>query len=125
LRKPIEAGLIRGVVALAANDRSVIYKGAFGRRAVGKFEPMALDSVLRIASMTKAVTDTAAMQLVEKGQIGLELPMDDLLARLREKTSITLRHLMPKQPGPCNFAKAIATAHYQCKECHLCKESHL
>jgi hypothetical protein len=31
-RKPIEAGLIPGVVAPAADDRGVFYEGAFGRR---------------------------------------------------------------------------------------------
>ena len=34
-RKPIEAGLIPGVVALAANDRGVFYEGAFdGGRSI-------------------------------------------------------------------------------------------
>jgi methyl acetate hydrolase len=75
LNKPIEAGLVPGVVAVAADDSGVIYEGAFGRRAVGSTEPMTLDSVFRIASMTKAITGTAAMQLVEKGRIGLEQPM--------------------------------------------------
>jgi methyl acetate hydrolase len=116
-RKPIEAGLIPGVVAVAADDRGVIYEGAFGRRAIGKTEPMALDSVFRIASMTKAVTGTAAMQFVEKGRIGLEQPMGDLLPaikdakvlegfdedgrpRLRDpKTPITLRHLLTHTSG--------------------------
>jgi methyl acetate hydrolase len=117
LRKPIEAGLIPGVVALAADDRGIIYEGAFGRRAVDKPEPMTLDSVFRVASMTKAVTGTAAMQLVEKGQIGLEQPMGDVLPvikdvrvldgfdgdgtpRLRDpKTPITLRHLLTHTSG--------------------------
>jgi methyl acetate hydrolase len=78
-RKPIEAGLIPGVVALAADDRGVFYEGAFGRRTVDKPEPMTLDSIFRIASMTKAVTGTAAMQLVEEGRIGLDQPMGDVL----------------------------------------------
>jgi len=78
-RKPIEAGLIPGVVALAADDRGVFYDGAFGWRAVDKPEPMTLDSVFRIASMTKAVTGSAAMQLVEEGRIGLDQPMGDVL----------------------------------------------
>ena len=43
LRKPIEEGLIPGVVALAADDRGVVYEGAFGRRAVDKTEPMTLE----------------------------------------------------------------------------------
>jgi methyl acetate hydrolase len=79
LRKPVEAGLIPGLVAVAANERGVIYERAFGRRTVDQPEPMTLDSVFRIASMTKAVTGTAAMQLVEKGRIGLEQPMGDVL----------------------------------------------
>jgi hypothetical protein len=40
LREPIEAGLIPGIVAVAADDRSVIYEGTFGRRVVDKPEPM-------------------------------------------------------------------------------------
>jgi methyl acetate hydrolase len=67
LRKPIEAGLIPGVVARAADDRGVYYQGAFGWRTVDKPQPMTPDSVFRIASMTKAITGTAAMQLVEGG----------------------------------------------------------
>jgi methyl acetate hydrolase len=117
LRKPIEAGLIPGVVALAADDRGVVYEGAFGQRAVDKTEPMTLDSVFRIASMTKAITGTAAMQLVEKGRLGLEQPMGDVLPvikdakvleglngdgtpRLRDpKAPITLRHLLTHTYG--------------------------
>jgi methyl acetate hydrolase len=80
--KPMEAGLIPGVVAVAADHRGIIYQGAFGRRAVDQPEPMTLDSVFRIASMTKA--GTAAMQLVEKGRIGLEQPMGDVLPVLKD-----------------------------------------
>jgi methyl acetate hydrolase len=71
LRRSIEAGTIPGVVAMAADDRGIFYKGAFGRRFVDKADPIASESVFRIASMTKAVTGTAAMQLVEQGRIGL------------------------------------------------------
>ena len=117
LSKPIEAGLVPGVVAVAADDSGVIYEGAFGRRAVGSTEPMTLDSVFRIASMTKAVTGTAAMQLVEKGRIGLEQPMGDVLPLIRDvkvlegfdgdgtprlrdpKTPVTLRHLLTHTAG--------------------------
>jgi methyl acetate hydrolase len=84
LRKPIEAGLIPGVVALAADDHGVIYEGAFGQRAADKAEPMTLDSVFRIASMTKAITGTAAMQLVEKGQLGLEQPIGEVLPLIKD-----------------------------------------
>jgi methyl acetate hydrolase len=117
LRKSIEAGLIPGVVAVAANDRGIVYEGAFGRRAVDQPEPMTLDSVFRIASMTKAITGTAAMQLVEKGRIGLEQPMGDVLPLVRDvkvlagfdedgtprlrdpKVAVTLRHLLTHTSG--------------------------
>jgi len=117
LSKPIEAGLVPGVVAVAADDSGVIYEGAFGRRAVGSTAPMTLDSVFRIASMTKAITGTAAMQLVEKGRIGLEQPMGDVLPLVRDvkvlegfdgdgtprlrdpKTPVTLRHLLTHTAG--------------------------
>jgi methyl acetate hydrolase len=116
-RKPIEAGLIPGVVALAADDRGVFYDGAFGWRAIDKPEPMTLDSVFRIASMTRAVTGTAAMQLVEEGRIGLDQPMGDVLPvvknvkalegfdaggvpRLRDtRGPVTLRHLLTHTSG--------------------------
>jgi methyl acetate hydrolase len=83
LRTPIEAALIPGVVAVAADDRGVIYEGAFGVREADKTEPMMVDSVFRVASMTKAITGTAAMQLVENGRLGLEQPMDDVLPIIR------------------------------------------
>ena len=81
-RKPIEAGLLPGVVALAADDGGVFYEGACGWWTVDKPTPMTLDSVFRIASMTKAVTGTAVMQLVEEGRIGLDQPIGDVLPRL-------------------------------------------
>jgi CubicO group peptidase (beta-lactamase class C family) len=117
LSKPIEAGLVPGVVAAAADDRGIFYKAAFGTRSVEKPEPMTADSVFRIASMTKAVTATAAMQLVERGRIGLDQPMGEVLPVVRDvqvlkgfdadgtpqlrdpKTPVTLRHLLTHTSG--------------------------
>ena len=39
---------------------------------------MTPDTVFRIASMTKAVTSVAAMQLVEEGRLGLDTPVPDI-----------------------------------------------
>jgi CubicO group peptidase (beta-lactamase class C family) len=78
---------------------------------------MTVDSVFRIASMTKAVTGAAAMQLVEEGRIGLDQPMGDVLPVVRDvqvlegfdadgapqlrdpKTPVTLRHLLTHTSG--------------------------
>ena len=117
LREATESGEVPGVVAMAATDRGLLYEGAFGRRALDRAEPMTLDGVFRIASMTKAITSVAAMQLVEQGKLALEAPVPDIdptlgapqvlqgfdpagAPRLRPaKRPITLRHLLTHTAG--------------------------
>jgi methyl acetate hydrolase len=71
LRQKSDAVEIPGVVAIAASGNEVIYQGAFGKRDLSKPDNMTTDSVFWIASMTKAVTTAAAMQLVEQGKLSL------------------------------------------------------
>src|SRR5262245_10976247 len=56
---------------MAATDPGILYEGAFGTRELGKDAAMTPDTVVWIASMTKAITAAAAMQLVERGQLHL------------------------------------------------------
>jgi methyl acetate hydrolase len=119
LRAAVEAQQIPGVVAMAATDREIIYQGAFGKRALDSDAPMTPDSVFWIASMTKAITAAACMQLVEQRRLALEDPLEKLLPdfaapqvlegfdadgkpRLRTAgRAITLRHLMTHTAGYC------------------------
>jgi len=80
--RAVELGHIAGVVALATNDNGVIYEGAFGKRVLGGDADMSLDTVAWIASMTKAVTSLAAMQLVERGQVTLDEPLGNRIPEL-------------------------------------------
>src|SRR5438309_4175807 len=73
---------VPGVVALAATDTGVLYEGAFGLRDVFDGPAMTRDSVFRIASMTKAVTSVAALQLVEQGKLQLDEPIGKVLPEL-------------------------------------------
>jgi CubicO group peptidase (beta-lactamase class C family) len=82
LSRAAEAKEVPGVVAMAGTDTGVIYEGAFGKRTLGKDAPMTLDTVVWIASMTKAITATAAMQLVERGKIKLEQAASELVPHL-------------------------------------------
>src|SRR5258707_7991876 len=75
LRSGVEARGVRGVVALGASDKGAIYDGAFGVRDLNAGGAMTGDTVFRIASMTKAITSFAAMQLVEEGKLGLDEPV--------------------------------------------------
>jgi len=64
-----------GVVVMAADRKGVIYQGAFGVADIDAATPLKMDSLFRIASMTKAVTSTAAMQLIEQGRFALDDPV--------------------------------------------------
>jgi CubicO group peptidase (beta-lactamase class C family) len=119
LQQKSDSHEIPGVVAIAATAEEVIYQGAYGKRDLGKDNAMTLDSVFWIASMTKAITSTAAMQLVEQGKLSLDAPIGKVLPdlaspqvlegfdangapRLRPaKNPITLRHLMTHTAGFC------------------------
>src|SRR5215212_1821510 len=74
LADAISSGDVPGVVAMATERTGLLYSGAYGRRALGADSPMTLDTVVWIASMTKAITGAAAMQLVERGQLELDVP---------------------------------------------------
>jgi CubicO group peptidase (beta-lactamase class C family) len=65
-----------GIVVMAANRKGIVYQGAFGVADIDQARPLKMDSLFRIASMTKAVTSTAAMQLVEQGRFGLDDPVE-------------------------------------------------
>jgi CubicO group peptidase (beta-lactamase class C family) len=78
------AGDVPGVVAAAADADGSFYDGAFGTRSLGHSAPMTPDTVFRIASMTKAVTAAAAMQLVEQGRLALDQPAGEILPFLAE-----------------------------------------
>jgi CubicO group peptidase (beta-lactamase class C family) len=118
LEAAVQAGQVAGVVALAAEgNQGVVYQAAFGKRELGKDPDMTLDTVFWIASMTKAVTSVAAMQLVEQGRLDLDQPLAERVPelsavqvlegfdqagqpRLRPpRRPVTLRHLLTHTAG--------------------------
>jgi len=67
---------------MAATSNEVTYQGAFGKRDLSKDDAMTADSVFWIASMSKAITSAAGMQLVEQGKLSLDAPIGKLLPDL-------------------------------------------
>jgi methyl acetate hydrolase len=63
-----------GVVAVATDRHGDIYEGAAGKRSLAGEADMTTDSVFAIFSTTKAITGTAALQLVEDGKLDLDAP---------------------------------------------------
>ena len=65
---------VPGVVAMATDRQHNIYEGAFGKRRLDRDADMTTDAVFAIFSTTKAITGTAALQLVEEGKLDLDAP---------------------------------------------------
>jgi methyl acetate hydrolase len=117
LSQAVDAKLVPGVVAIAATDKGIVYEGVFGKRDMANGPEMTPDTLFWIASMTKAVTATACMQLVEQGKLQLEQTMGELLPELASpqvlegfdaagapklrpaNRPITLRHLLTHTAG--------------------------
>jgi hypothetical protein len=68
----VENDVVPGVVAMAADRDGEVYEGAAGLRSAADSDPITPDTVMRIASMTKMVTTTAALQLVEQARLPAE-----------------------------------------------------
>jgi len=78
LQATVSAREIPGVVAMAANEQSVVYEGTFGFRDMAAGSRMSTDTVFRIASMVKLLTSIAALQLVERGKLKLDEPAGNI-----------------------------------------------
>src|SRR5271156_2655265 len=117
LKKATDSGDVPGVVAMATNRDGTICGGAFGKRILGQAAAMTADTVVWIASMTKALTGACAMQLVEQGKLDLDSPASKWVPHLakvevlegfdaagkprtrKPKRPVTLRHLLTHTAG--------------------------
>jgi methyl acetate hydrolase len=82
LRKSVDVGAVAGVVAIGASADGVIYEGAFGKADVHAGSSMSIDTVFWLASMTKAITATACMQLIEQDRLRLDQRASEILPEL-------------------------------------------
>src|SRR5689334_17387044 len=117
LKRATDAGDIPGVVAAAATAEGPVFAAGFGVRDTASQAAMTANTVVWIASMTKAVTSACAMQLVEQGRLSLDAPIATVLPELDKvqvlegyapdgaprlrpaRRSITLRHLLTHTAG--------------------------
>ena len=71
----VEASQISGAVTLVAREGKTVYLSAVGQRNVESKNEMQNDTIFAIASMTKPVTATALMILVDEGKVRLDDPV--------------------------------------------------
>ena len=89
LRDVVVRGEVPGVVAMVVGRDRVLYHEAFGKQDVARDLAMQKDSIFRIASMTKPMTSTAVMMLVEEGKIGVDDPVSKYLPRFGQPKILT------------------------------------
>jgi CubicO group peptidase (beta-lactamase class C family) len=113
LERHVASGTVPGVVAsLGTAEAEIVAAGAM---SVGG-APMRADAIMRMQSMTKAVTAVAALRLVEAGRLRLDEPVERWLPELADRQvlkspaadladtspavrAITLRHLLTSTSG--------------------------
>ena len=103
ISQSIADGNIPGAVLLVGHDGAVVYRKAYGNRALEpRREAMTLDTIFDLASLTKVIaTTTAVMQLFEQGKIRLGDPVAKYLPEFAQngKEDITIRQLLTHYSG--------------------------
>lgn len=115
LCREIDDGIIPGAVVMIGRDGHVAHHKALGCQNPATGEAMRPDSLFRIFSMTKAITSTAALMLMEEGLLSLEDPLskyipafadtpvarfeDGMLIEVPRETELTIRHLFLHTAG--------------------------
>lgn len=103
VREAMAAKFTPGAVVVIGRGDQTVYEKSFGLRAsVPAEEPMTLDTVFDLASLTKVVgTTTAVMTLVEDGRIRLNGTVASYIPGFERygKGGITIRHLLAHVSG--------------------------
>ncbi len=108
MEKAIAQKQAAGIVTLAIKDGQTIWLDAAGMKNVAKNQPMPKDALFWIASMTKSISATTIMTLVDEGKLSLDEPASKWMPDLGKvkladgkppARPITLRDLMSHTAG--------------------------
>ncbi|MFK7819343.1 MAG: serine hydrolase domain-containing protein, partial [Planctomycetaceae bacterium] len=95
--------LMPGCVVLIARDQRIVFHRAYGsKRLKPSVEPMTVDTVFDMASITKPVaTATSVMKLVELGKIEINAPVAEYIPEFaaKGKGDVTILQLLTHQAG--------------------------
>jgi CubicO group peptidase (beta-lactamase class C family) len=92
-----------GAVTIVARRGKIVHLDAQGVMDLESKKPMTKDTMFRVASMTKPVTGTAIMMMIEEGKIRLTDPVSRYIPEFRGmKVAVAL----PARPGPAAAAPA-------------------
>lgn len=103
----IQEGQISGAVTLVATKDRVVHLAATGKADLASGRSMEPDAIFRVASMTKPITSTALMMLIEQGKLAVDDPVaKHILAFAGQKLKdgsaarpVTIRDIMTHTAG--------------------------
>jgi CubicO group peptidase (beta-lactamase class C family) len=90
------AAQVPGMAVVAVKNDQIVFSGAYGLADVSTMRPVTLDTIFNVASISKTVTATALMQLIEHGQFGLDEDVDDALPFRARNPSYPARSITPR-----------------------------
>jgi len=118
LKGATDRGDVPGVAVAVVDKNGVLYNEGFGKSSIAKSTPMAKDTIFNMASMTKPITSTAIMILVDEGKLKLDDEVAKYLPQYKNpvvitkfnetdatyetrpaKRAITIRHLLTHTSG--------------------------
>lgn len=86
LSRAVETGDTAGVSLLVRKDQEDVFYATQGYANLETREPLRRDHIFRLYSMTKPITAVAAMLLVERGELDLEMPVSCVLPGFANQT---------------------------------------
>jgi CubicO group peptidase (beta-lactamase class C family) len=106
-QQAVTDGVVPGAVILVSTGGQVVFREAFGKRALEPQPlPAGIDTIYDVASVTKAVvTSVLAMQAVDAAALRLDDPVRRLLPEFGDaeggetKAAVTVRHLLAHAGG--------------------------
>jgi uncharacterized protein YbbC (DUF1343 family)/CubicO group peptidase (beta-lactamase class C family) len=103
VKNAIAQGHVPGAVVVIGHEGKVVYRKAFGNRSLDPtVEPMTLDTVFDMASLTKVLATTGSvMRMVQLGQIKLNDPVARYIPEFAAngKGEVTIRQLLTHYSG--------------------------
>jgi methyl acetate hydrolase len=84
LDRAAATAVVPGAIAIVGDRDRVVYERAVGRLSADRGEPVRADTMLWLASLAKAITSVAALQLVERRSLDLEQPVASVLPAFGE-----------------------------------------
>lgn len=107
LKEHVDQNRIAGIVTVVLKDGKPIYERALGWSDKEANRPMAVDSVFRIASQTKALTSVAILSLMEEGRLTPSMPVSRFIPAFA-KTTVAVKGELPGSSVPARRAITIA-----------------